>query len=171
MARFWPERIKDLYQVLVLFVLFPALPLRLEQGEDHEGDVLDVARTVAESGIRIYCVGVGSPAGKPIPAEGGLLKDKDGNIVVTKLDEDILRQIAGVGGGKYVRAGNGEFGLNPIIDDIRSLEKEAFNSMVFEDFNEQYMYFFALALFFLILEALIPQVRAKRNIFSKEERR
>ena len=143
----------------------------ITDGEDHEGDVLEVAQSVAETGIRIYCVGVGSPAGKPIPAEGGLMKDKDGNIVVTKLDEDILRQIAGVGGGKYVRAGNGEFGLNPIIDDIRSLDKEAFNSMVFEDFNEQYMYFFALALFFLILEVLIPQVRAKRNIFSKEERR
>ena len=143
----------------------------ITDGEDHEGEVMEVAKDIAEAGIRIYCIGVGSPEGKPIPYEGGLMKDKDGNIVVTKLDEETLRQIAGVGGGKYVRAGNGEFGLNPIIDDIRSLEKEAFNSMVFEDFNEQYMYFFALALLFLILEALIPQVKAKRNIFRKEEKR
>lgn len=143
----------------------------ITDGEDHEGDVLEVARSVAETGIRIYCVGVGSPAGKPIPYEGGLMKDKDGNIVVSKLDEDILVQIAGIGNGKYVRAGNGEFGLNPIIEDIRSLEKEAFSSVVFEDFNEQYMYFFALALFFLLLEALVPQVKARRNIFSKDQKR
>ena len=143
----------------------------ITDGEDHEGDVLEVAKSVAETGIRIYCVGVGSPAGKPIPYEGGLMKDKDGNIVVSKLDEDILVQIAGIGNGKYVRAGNGEFGLNPIIEDIRSLEKEAFSSVVFEDFNEQYMYFFALALFFLLLEALVPQVKARRNIFSKDQKR
>lgn len=143
----------------------------ITDGEDHEGDVLEVAKSVAETGIRIYCVGVGSPAGKPIPYEGGLMKDKDGNIVVSKLDEDILVQIAGAGNGKYVRAGNGEFGLNPIIEDIRSLEKEAFSSVVFEDFNEQYMYFFALALFFLLLEVLVPQVKSRRNIFKKEEKR
>ena len=143
----------------------------ITDGEDHEGDVLEVAKSVAETGIRIYCVGVGSPAGKPIPYEGGLMKDKDGNIVVSKLDEDILVQIAGIGNGKYVRAGNGEFGLNPIIEDIRSLEKEAFSSVVFEDFNEQYMYFFALALFFLLLEDLVPQVKARRNIFSKDQKR
>lgn len=143
----------------------------ITDGEDHEGDVLEVAKSVAETGIRIYCVGVGSPAGKPIPYEGGLMKDKDGNIVVSKLDEDILVQIAGIGNGKYVRAGNGEFGLNPIIEDIRSLEKEAFSSVVFEDFNEQYMYSFALALFFLLLEALVPQVKARRNIFSKDQKR
>ena len=143
----------------------------ITDGEDHEGDVLEVAKSVDETGIRIYCVGVGSPAGKPIPYEGGLMKDKDGNIVVSKLDEDILVQIAGIGNGKYVRAGNGEFGLNPIIEDIRSLEKEAFSSVVFEDFNEQYMYFFALALFFLLLEDLVPQVKARRNIFSKDQKR
>lgn len=143
----------------------------ITDGEDHEGEVLDIARSVAETGIRIYCVGVGSPAGKPIPGPDGLMQDKDGNIVVTRLDEDILRQISASAGGKYVRAGNGEFGLNPIIDDIRSLEKEAFNSMVFEDYNEQYIYFFAIALFFLLLESLVPQVRPRRNIFKREEGR
>lgn len=143
----------------------------ITDGEDHEGDVLEVAKSVAEEGIRIYCIGVGSSEGKPIPMGGELLKDKEGNIVVTKLDETTLRQIAGAAGGEYVRAGNSEFGLNPIIDNIRSLDKEDFNSMVFEDFDEQYMYFFAIALFFLILEAVIPQVRSRRQLFKTEEKK
>lgn len=140
----------------------------ITDGEDHEGDVLDVAKDIAEMGIRIYCIGIGTPAGKPIPVGGELMKDKDGQIVVTKLDEPILQEIASVGNGKYVRAGNGEFGLNPIIDDIKQLEKEEFNSVVFEDFDEQYMYFFAIALFFLLLEIAISDRKGKQ-LFKKNE--
>lgn len=140
----------------------------ITDGEDHEGEVLEVARSVAEEGIRIYCIGVGSAEGKPIPVGGELLKDRDGNIVVSRLDEQILRDIAATADGEYVRAGNSEFGLNPIIDNIRSMDEEKFSSMVFEDYDEQYMYFFAIALFFLILEAVIPQVRNRRQLFKKE---
>ena len=139
----------------------------ITDGEDHEGDALEAARTIAEQGIRIYCIGVGSPQGKPIPLKGGgLMKDKNGDIVVSRLDEDILQEIAGIGGGKYVRAGNTEFGLNPIIEDIRTIDKEQFNSVVFEDFDEQYMYFFGIALFFLILELLVPDTKARRRLFK-----
>ena len=94
------------------------------------------------------------------------MKDSNGEIVVTRLDEDILQEIAGVGGGKYVRAGTTEFGLNPVIEDIRTIDKEEFNSIVFEDFDEQYMYFFAIALFFLILELLVPERKARRKLFN-----
>ena len=140
----------------------------ITDGEDHEGDVVEAAKAIAEQGIRIYCIGVGTPQGKPIPQPGGgLMKDRNGEIVVTRLDEDILQEIAGIGGGKYVRAGNAEFGLNPIIDDIRTLDKEQFNSVVFEDFDEQYMYFFAIALFFLILEFLVPETKARRKLFDQ----
>lgn len=138
----------------------------ITDGEDHEGDVLEAAKAIAEQGIRIYCIGVGSPQGKPIPIGGSLMKDSNGEIVVTRLDEDILQEIAGVGGGKYVRAGTTEFGLNPVIEDIRTIDKEEFNSIVFEDFDEQYMYFFAIALFFLILELLVPERKARRKLFN-----
>jgi Ca-activated chloride channel family protein len=138
----------------------------ISDGEDHEGEALDAARSIAEEGIRIYTIGVGSPQGKPIPKNGSLMKDANGEIVVTRLDEGILQEIAAIGGGKYVRAGNSEFGLNPIIDDIRTLDKEQFNSVVFEDFDEQYMYFFAIALFFLILEFLVPETKARRRLFK-----
>lgn len=138
----------------------------ITDGEDHEGEALDAARAIAEQGIRIYCIGVGSPQGKPIPKNGSLMKDEKGEIVVTRLNENILQEIAGIGSGKYVRAGNSEFGLNPIIEDIRTLDKEEFSSVVFEDFDEQYMYFFGIALFFLILEFLVPETKARRRLFK-----
>ena len=138
----------------------------ITDGEDHEGEAVEAAKAIAEQGIRIYCIGVGSPQGKPIPKNGSLMKDRQGDIVVTRLDEDILQEIAGAGNGKYVRAGNAEFGLNPIIDDIRTLDKEQFSSVVFEDFDEQYMYFFGIALFFLILEFLVSDRKARRKLFK-----
>ena len=94
----------------------------ISDGEDHEGNVLETAESIAEEGIRIYCIGVGSAKGEPIPMGGDMLRDKDGNIVVTRLDEKTLREIASAGNGEYVRAAAGEFGLNPIIDNIRSIE-------------------------------------------------
>ena len=139
----------------------------ISDGEDHEGEAIEAARAIAEQGIRIYCIGVGSPQGKPIPKNGSLLKDASGEIVVTRLNEEILQEIAGAGNGKYVRAGAAEFGLNPIIDDIRTLDKEQFNSVVFEDFDEQFMYFFAIALFFLILEQLVSDTKARRHLFKR----
>ena len=138
----------------------------ITDGENHEDDAVDAARQVASTGIRIFTVGVGSLQGQPIPKDGELMKDKDGNIVVTRLDEETLKRIASVGNGAYVHAGNEEFGLNPILDEIRKLEDERFNSTVFEEYDEQYMYFFAAALFFFVLEMLIGERRARRRLFE-----
>ena len=138
----------------------------ITDGENHEDDAVDAAKQVASTGIRIFTVGVGSLQGQPIPKDGELMKDKDGNIVVTRLDEETLKRIASVGGGAYVHAGNEEFGLNPILDEIRKLEDERFNSTVFEEYDEQYMYFFAAALFFFVLEMLIGERRARRRLFE-----
>ena len=137
----------------------------ITDGENHEDDPLAAAKQAAELGIRIYTVGVGSLRGEPIPMDGDLMKDKDGNIVVTRLDEDTLQQIAAAGGGAYVHAGNEEFGLNPIINDLRRLEAETFNSVVFAAYDEQYMYFFAVALVLLVIEMLIGSRRWKRRMF------
>lgn len=137
----------------------------ITDGENHEDDPVDAARQAAELGIRVYTIGVGSLQGQPIPVNGDLLKDKDGNIVVTRLDEGTLRQVAKEGNGAYVHAGNDEFGLNPIIEDLRRLEDEKFNSVVFEEYDEQYMYFFAAALVLLVLEMLVGERKLKRRLF------
>ena len=139
----------------------------ISDGENHEDDPVAAAKEAAENGIRVYTVGVGSSEGQPIPVDGGLLKDKDGEIVVTKLDEDMLRKVAKAGNGAYVHAGNDEFGLNPIIDDIRRMEDEEFGSVVFEEYDEQYMYFFGIALALLVIEMLIGARRPKRKWFGQ----
>lgn len=138
----------------------------ITDGEDHEGAVMDAARAIGDSGIKIYCIGIGTPEGQPIPMNGELLKDENGDIVVTRLDESLLRKIAEAGNGSYVRAGAAEFGLNPIIESIRQIEDQNFKSVVFEDFDEQYMYFFAIALFFLILDLFIGERKNGKNIFN-----
>lgn len=138
----------------------------ITDGENHEDDAVDAARQAAEMGVKVYTIGVGSTQGQPIPMDGDLLKDREGNIVVTRLDESTLQQVAQAGGGAYVHAGNEEFGLNPIIDDIRKMEDEEFSSVVFEEFDEQYMYFFAIAFALLVLEMLIGDRKWKKQLFS-----
>lgn len=138
----------------------------ITDGENHEDDAVDAARQVAETGVRLYTIGVGSLRGQPIPKDGDLMKDNEGNIVVTRLDETTLQEIAAEGNGAYVHAGNEEFGLNPIIDEIRKLDDEKFNSVVFEEYNEQFMYFFGAALVLLIIEMLIGERRARKRLFE-----
>ncbi|MCQ2158274.1 MAG: VWA domain-containing protein [Bacteroidales bacterium] len=138
----------------------------ITDGENHEDDAVAAAKQAADAGIRIYAIGVGSTAGEPIPVNGELLKDKNGEIVVTRLDEESLRKVAKAGNGAYIHAGMEEFGLNPIIDDIRSMEGETFKSVVFEEFDEQYMYFFAIALLLLVVEMLLGERKPDRKLFK-----
>ena len=139
----------------------------ITDGENHEDDPVAAAKQAAEMGVRVFTIGVGSPEGKPIPMDGELLKDKDGNIVVTRLDEKVLQEVAQAGNGLYVRAGNSEFGLNPIIEDIRRMEDEKYSSIVFEEYDEQFMYFLAIALFFFVIEILVGDRRSKRHLFNR----
>ena len=139
----------------------------ITDGENHEDDPIAAAEQAAEMGVRVYTIGVGSPEGKPIPMDGELLKDKNGEIVVTRLDEKVLQDVAQAGNGVYVRAGNTEFGLNPVIDNIRKLEDERYSSVVFEEFDEQFMYFLGIALFFFVLEMLVGDRRSKKHLFNR----
>ena len=139
----------------------------ISDGENHEDDPVAAAKDAADFGIKVYTIGVGSAEGQPIPVEGGsLLRDSKGEIVVTKLDEKTLREIARVGNGAYIHAGNEEFGLNPIVQDIRRLEDEEFGSIVFEEYDEQYMYFFGIALLLFVIEMLIGERKPRRKLFE-----
>ena len=129
----------------------------ITDGENHEDDPVAAAKQAAEMGIRVFTIGVGSPEGKPVPVNGELIKDKEGNIVVSRLDENILKDVARAGNGVYVRAGKSEFGLNPIVDDIKKMDEEMFSSVIFEEFDEQYMYFFAIALVLFVIEMLVGE--------------
>ena len=137
----------------------------ITDGENHEDDPVEAARMAVERNARVFTIGVGSPEGKPIPINGELLKDRNGDIVVTRLAEDVLQDIAIAGKGAYVRATNSEFGLNPIIDQIRDMEDETFVSMAFEEYDEEYICFLAAAFIFFVLEMLISDRRNKRQLF------
>jgi len=137
----------------------------ITDGENHEDDPVEAARLAANQGIKVYTIGVGSPEGQPIPVDGELLKDNNGDIVVSKLDEAVLRDIAAAGKGAYVHAGNEEFGLNPILEDIHRMEKEEFSSVMFEEYDEQYMYFMWIAFALLVLEMLIGRRKPKFKLF------
>lgn len=143
----------------------------ITDGENHEDDPVEAAGRAFEQGVKVYTIGVGSPEGTLIPLpEGGYIKDKDGNNVNTKLDEEILQEVAQAGGGLYVRAGNSEFGLNPIIDEIRKMDDEVLSTMVFEEYEELYMYFLGVAFFFLVLEMLIGDRRPRIHLFKEVEK-
>lgn len=139
----------------------------ITDGENHEDDPVAAAKQAADMGIMVYTIGVGSQQGQPIPMKNGLLKDSEGNIVVTKLDENTLEEVAKAGNGAYVHAGNDEFGLNPVINDIRKLDEEEFKSIVFEEYDEQFMYFFAIALGLLVIQMLIGERKVLRHLFDK----
>lgn len=140
----------------------------ITDGENHEDDPVAAARQAAELGVRVFTIGVGSPQGTMIPmGDGQYLEDRDGNPVVTRLDDKVLQDVAEAGKGLYVHAGNREFGLDPIIEEISRMDDEEYNSIVFEEYDELYMYFLAVAFFFLVLEMLIGDRRSKRHLFVR----
>ena len=75
-------------------------------------------------------------------------------------------QLQAAGGGAYIHAGNEEFGLTPIINDLKKMEDEMFNSVVFEEYDEQFMYFLGIALVLFVIEMLIGDRKFKRNLFD-----
>jgi Ca-activated chloride channel family protein len=141
----------------------------ISDGENHEDDPVEAAQLAVKEGIKIYAIGIGSPQGSPIPLkEGGLMKDRQGNMVVTRLDEAVLEKTAAAGNGIYVRASTSNLGLNDIVNDVRKLDKQELSSVIYEDFNEQYHYFFYLAVALLVLELLIIERKKGWNIFNRQ---
>ncbi len=143
----------------------------ITDGENHEGDVLTTAKQAAEKGIHIYTIGMGSPEGGPIPVfqgnnRTGYKKDRQGNTVVTKLNETMLQQIASAGQGVYVRASNASAGLSKIFDEINKLNKSEIESMMFSDYEDRFQYFLGISMLFLILDLLIAERKSKwiRNL-------
>jgi Ca-activated chloride channel family protein len=140
----------------------------ISDGENHEDDPVEAAQLAVKEGIKVYAIGVGSPQGSPIPLkEGGLMKDRQGNMVVTRLDEEALEKTAAAGNGIYVRATTSNLGLSSIVNDVRKLDKQELSSVIYEDFNEQYHYFFYIAIALLTLELLIIERKRRWNLFSK----
>ncbi|WP_262326021.1 vWA domain-containing protein [Carboxylicivirga litoralis] len=149
----------------------------ITDGENHEDDPIAAASAAAEKGIKIYTVGMGLPKGAPIPVVGGrsndFMKDRDGNVVISKLDEQTLQKIAITGNGAYIPANNIRNGINNLVDELSELEKSELEAKVYTDYDDQFQYFAALALLLIIIEFLILERKNRRlkhiNIFEVKE--
>jgi Ca-activated chloride channel family protein len=138
----------------------------ITDGENHEDDPVAKAKEAAAAGIVIYTVGIGSTEGVPIQAiidgKKDFLKDPKGNTVITRLDENILKQIAMATGGKYVRANNSNIGLDQVFGDIRKLKRQELEGTMFTEYNDQFQIFAGISLFFLLLDFMIMERKNRR---------
>ncbi len=152
----------------------------ISDGEDHEnGDAVKAAQEAAKLGIKIYTIGMGLEDGAPIPLYNqygkrtGYKKDREGNIVITKLDDNMLRQIAEIGDGIYRRASNSNVGLDDIYEEINKSEKSEIESKIFTDYEDQFQWFLGAAIILLIIEILISSGKkeweSKFNFFDPKD--
>ncbi len=144
----------------------------ITDGENHEDDALAVARHAADMGIRIYTIGIGTPEGAPIRIGGEFVQDEKGDMVVSKLNEKMLSEIADLTGGAYVRSSKQSIGLDEIVKSINDMEQTEQSAVRFEEYNEQYQYLLAAALVLLLIEFLLLDRRnpllARFNIFDEK---
>ena len=146
----------------------------ITDGENHEQDALASAEAAAARGIKIYTIGIGTPEGAPIRIGNEFIRDEEGEMVVSKLDEKSLEEIALTTGGAYIRADNRTVGLQEIIEQINATEKSQFTTQIFEEFDEKYQYFVAAALLLILLEMAVlgrkNHLLARFNIFAQEKK-
>ncbi len=137
----------------------------ITDGENHEDDAVGAAAAAAQNGIIVHTIGMGLPQGGPIPVirngQKDFRRDKDGTVVVTKLDESMLQEIAAAGKGVYVRANNAQVGLNNLFGEINKMEKSEMESQVYEDYEDQFQYFVAMGLFLILFDFVILERKNK----------
>ncbi len=143
----------------------------ITDGEDHEASAVVAAERAAQMGIKIFTVGIGTPEGAPISINGDFIKDSEGNMVVTKLNEQMLEQIASISDGGYLRATKQNIGLTEIVTAINELEKGELSTVKFEEYNELFQYLLGLALLLLSIEFYLlgrhSRVLSRFNIFKE----
>lgn len=150
----------------------------ITDGEDHEDDALEATKAATEQGIKVHTIGMGLPQGGPIPminqyGQKDYRKDKEGNTVITKLNEPMMQQIAAAGNGVYVRANNSQVGLSAIYNEIEKMDATEMESQIYSEYAEQYQWLIALAIFLLLFDFLILERKNKYlkhvRLFGKDE--
>ena len=145
----------------------------ITDGEDNEGGAVEAAKEAAKKGMRVYMLGIGDPNGAPIPQQGSsnYILDEEGNVVVSKLNEDMCREIAQAGNGIYVRCDNTNTAMRTLEKELDTLATAELETQVFTDYNEQFQTFALLALLVLIIDFFIFNRKNKSltriNIFER----
>ncbi len=151
----------------------------ISDGEDHsEGKATDAVELAVEEGIKVYTIGVGKPKGGPIPIKRNgviesLKKDKYGEVVITKLNEEILVDIASEGNGSYINGENTEEAVDIIKEELEQMDKKEFEAKQFAEFKDQFQWFLGAGLFFLFLDVFLLDRKTnwlrKLNLFNEKE--
>jgi Ca-activated chloride channel family protein len=139
----------------------------MTDGENHEDDAVAAAAKAKDKDVMINVVGIGSAEGAPIPIikdgkQAGFHTDSAGKVVVSKLDENMGKEIAAAGGGVYVRATNANSGLNIIMDQMAKMDRKQYDAKSFRDFEDRFQVLLALALILLVVEFFISNRRSER---------
>jgi Ca-activated chloride channel family protein len=138
----------------------------LSDGEDHQADAMDQAKAAADAGTTIYTIGIGSPKGAPIPnlengRNSGFKQDNSGSIVLSKLNEEMLTDIAKAGGGQYLHLEGGNSTLNRLRNALAGLEKSQYEAQSFTDYEDQYQWLLAIGLLLLVVEYFLSERRTR----------
>ena len=141
----------------------------ITDGEDNEGGAVEAAKEAASRGVRVYILGIGDPAGAPIPMPGSnqYITDEEGNVVVSKLNEDMCREIAQAGNGSYIYVDNSSSAQEKLSEQVDRLAKAKMESQIYSEFDEQYQGFIILGLIFLLLDIFIMERQNHRIQISK----
>jgi len=143
----------------------------ISDGENHEDDAVEMAGEAAKKGIIVHTIGIGKPEGAPIPRKGrfgssNFMTDNQGQVIITKLNESNLEQVASDGNGIYIRAANTQSAVKSLFDEINKMEKTEIQATVYSEYEERFKYVVGLSLIFIIIEFFIIERRNKylRNI-------
>ncbi len=147
-------------------------------GEDHEQEGIDAAKEAKKKGVPVFTIGMGTKQGVPIPiyrngVKVGTKKDKDGNTVLTKLNEQYLIDIAEASGGAYTRANGLNVGIDGIVNQLNAIEKATISQEKYTGYDDQFQPYLAIGIILLILNFLLTDKRTKLtdklNIFDSNE--
>ena len=149
----------------------------ITDGENHEDDAVKAASEAAQAGIKVYTVGMGTSKGAPVPTVAGqnsnFIKDKDGNVVISKIDEVALAQVAQAGGGAYIPANNIRNGINSLLDELNSIEKKEMEAKVYKDYDDRFQYVEAVVLLLLLIDLALMVRKNPRlaafDIFTRKK--
>jgi Ca-activated chloride channel family protein len=132
----------------------------ISDGEDHIGDPVKAAQEAAEKGIKVFTIGMGSPTGSPIPLsisgiQSGFLKDRNGDIVISRMDPITLSKIAETGGGEFFSASTSNVGLDRLYNKLNKLNKSEIETRVYSEYDDQFQYLIIASLLLLVFDLLI----------------
>ncbi|MBR5572991.1 MAG: VWA domain-containing protein [Paludibacteraceae bacterium] len=129
----------------------------ITDGENHEDDATAVAKQAQELGIQVFVIGIGKPEGSPIPIPGtnDYIKDRSGQVVVSRLNEEMCQEIAQAGKGAYVRCDNTNTAMRALQQELDRIATTDLETTVYADYNEQYQSFLLIALLLLVIDCFI----------------